>query len=41
LGRTALNVSGTMTAGTITSQMMRQTNRTILDSEEDVELAHA
>jgi L-cystine uptake protein TcyP (sodium:dicarboxylate symporter family) len=41
MGRTALNVSGTMTAGTITSQLMRQTDRTILDSEEEVELAHA
>lgn len=30
MGRTALNVSGAMTAGTITSQWLRQTNKKIL-----------
>ena len=40
MGRTALNVSGSMTAGTLTSQWLRQTDKTILDSEEDAELAH-
>ncbi|MBS0847524.1 L-cystine transporter [Citrobacter sp. JGM124] len=38
MGRTALNVSGSMTAGTITSQLMRQTDKSILNSEDDVEL---
>jgi L-cystine uptake protein TcyP (sodium:dicarboxylate symporter family) len=40
MGRTALNVSGSMTAGTLTSQWLRQTDKAILDSEEDAELAH-
>ncbi|EBP5350252.1 L-cystine transporter [Salmonella enterica] len=40
MGRTALNVSGSMTAGTLTSQWLKQTDKTILDSEEDAELAH-
>jgi hypothetical protein len=40
MGRTALNVSGSMTAGTLTSQWLRQTDKTILDSEDDAELAH-
>jgi L-cystine uptake protein TcyP (sodium:dicarboxylate symporter family) len=40
MGRTALNVNGSMTAGTLTSQWLRQTDKTILDSEEDAELAH-
>lgn len=31
MGRTALNVSGAMTAGTITSQWLRQTNKKILN----------
>lgn len=39
MGRTALNVSGSMTAGTITSQLMKQTDKSILDNEDDVELA--
>lgn len=38
MGRTALNVSGSMTAGTITSQLIRQTDKSILNSEDDVEL---
>ncbi|EEQ00611.1 Sodium/dicarboxylate symporter [Yersinia ruckeri ATCC 29473] len=40
MGRTALNVSGSMTAGTVTSQLMKQTDKDILNSEDDVELAH-
>ncbi|KAA9001743.1 L-cystine transporter [Affinibrenneria salicis] len=38
MGRTALNVSGSMTAGTVTSQLLRQTDKTIF-SRQDVELA--
>lgn len=40
MGRTALNVSGSMTAGTVTSQLLRQTNKDIMNSEEEAELAH-
>ena len=40
MGRTALNVSGSMTAGTLTSQWLRQTDKDVLNSEEDAELAH-
>ena len=40
MGRTALNVSGSMTAGTITSQILKQTDKTVMDSEETAELAH-
>lgn len=40
MGRTALNVNGAMTAGTITSQILRQTDKAILDAEDDGELAH-
>ena len=39
MGRTALNVSGSMTAGTITSQLMKQTDKSVLNGEDDVELA--
>uniref|UniRef100_UPI0013D8B251 cation:dicarboxylate symporter family transporter n=1 Tax=Klebsiella pneumoniae TaxID=573 RepID=UPI0013D8B251 len=38
MGRTALNVSGSMTAGTITSQMMRQTDKEIFNQQEEAEL---
>jgi len=38
MGRTALNVSGSMTAGTITSQLMKQTDKSVLNSEGDAEL---
>lgn len=41
MGRTALNVSGAMTAGTVTSQLMGQTDRGILQSPEDAELLTA
>jgi len=40
MGRTALNVNGSMTAGTITSQLLRQTDRRVFDAEEESELAH-
>ena len=40
MGRTALNVNGSMTAGTLTSQWLKQTDKAILDSEDDAELAH-
>ncbi|WP_287812674.1 cation:dicarboxylase symporter family transporter, partial [Pseudomonas sp.] len=40
MGRTALNVSGSMTAGTIASQVLKQTDRAVLDSDEHAELAH-
>ncbi|GKX54660.1 L-cystine transporter tcyP [Leminorella grimontii] len=40
MGRTALNVNGAMTAGTITSQILGQTDKAVLDSEDDGELAH-
>ncbi|NUU65535.1 L-cystine transporter [Enterobacteriaceae bacterium BIT-l23] len=40
MGRTALNVNGSMTAGTITSQLLRQTDKAVLNSDEEAELAH-
>ena len=40
MGRTALNVSGSMTAGTLTSQWLKQTDKAVLDSDEHAELAH-
>ncbi|MGL4486884.1 MAG: L-cystine transporter [Yersinia sp. (in: enterobacteria)] len=40
MGRTALNVNGSMTAGTITSQLMKQTDKEIMNSEDDGDLAH-
>ncbi|MCE9912079.1 cation:dicarboxylase symporter family transporter, partial [Hafnia paralvei] len=40
MGRTALNVNGSMTAGTITSQILRQTDKNVFDSEKETELAH-
>ncbi|WP_226570024.1 L-cystine transporter [Mangrovibacter yixingensis] len=39
MGRTALNVNGAMTAGTVTSQLMKQTETTRLHSDDDAELA--
>lgn len=38
MGRTALNVSGAMTAGTLTSQCLHQTDQAILNSSEHDEL---
>lgn len=40
MGRTALNVSGAMTAGTLTSQWLHQTNKKILNSTEHGKLVH-
>lgn len=40
MGRTALNVNGSMTAGTITSQLLRQTDKAALNSDDEAELAH-
>ncbi len=41
MGRTALNVSGSMAAGTITSQVMGQTDKALLAADEHRELASA
>ena len=41
MGRTALNVNGSMTAGAITSQIMGQTDKALLDADEHAELAQA
>lgn len=41
MGRTALNVSGSMTAGAVTSQILGQTDRSVLDSRDDAELQGA
>ncbi|MBD1229135.1 L-cystine transporter [Xenorhabdus griffiniae] len=38
MGRTALNVNGAMTAGTITSQLMRKTNKEVFEQDEEVVL---
>lgn len=40
MGRTALNVSGAMTAGTLTSQWLHQTDKKILNSTEHGRLVH-
>lgn len=41
MGRTALNVSGSMTAGTVTSQLLGQTDKTVFDADDDADLAEA
>lgn len=41
MGRTALNVDGSMTAGMVTSQLMGQTDQTIMQSDEHEELKHS
>jgi hypothetical protein len=38
MGRTALNVSGSITAGTVTSRLMGQTDMAIFDSKENADL---
>ena len=38
MGRTALNVSGSMTAGTITSRLLRQNDQSVLNAEDTVAL---
>lgn len=40
MGRTALNVSGAMTAGTITSQLMGETNKEIFNQDNEEQLKH-
>ena len=40
MGRTALNVDGSMTAGVVTSQLMGQTDKSILLSDENLELSN-
>lgn len=40
MGRTALNVSGSMTAGTITSQLLGLTDKQVMNEEQHAELAH-
>ncbi|MEX6210851.1 L-cystine transporter [Providencia huaxiensis] len=40
MGRTALNVSGSMTAGTVTSQLMGETDKTVFNQDDDGELKH-
>ncbi|PHM45727.1 C4-dicarboxylate transporter DctA [Xenorhabdus mauleonii] len=39
MGRTALNVNGAMAAGTITSQLMGQTNKEILEQDDEIALS--
>ncbi|WP_064602926.1 L-cystine transporter [Photobacterium sp. J15] len=41
MGRTAINVSGAMTAGTITSRLLGEADKGIFDSEKDVESKNA
>ena len=41
MGRTALNVSGSMVAGTVTSQILHQTDKAILAEDDHGDLAHA
>ncbi|KLV04785.1 L-cystine transporter tcyP [Photobacterium aquae] len=41
MGRTAINVSGSMTAGTITSRLLGQADQDIFNSEETVDTAKA
>ncbi len=41
MGRTALNVNGSMTAGMVTSQLLRQTDRRVLESTEHAGLSQS
>jgi len=41
MGRTALNVDGSMTAGVVTSQLLGQTDQSILLSDEQEDLQHS
>jgi L-cystine uptake protein TcyP (sodium:dicarboxylate symporter family) len=38
MGRTALNVSGSITAGTFASRVMRQTDMAVFNNADEVEL---
>ncbi|MDH2065702.1 L-cystine transporter [Pantoea sp. GD03673] len=40
MGRTALNVNGSMTAGTLTSRWLGLTDKRVLESDDNAELAH-
>ncbi|THB26983.1 L-cystine transporter [Providencia sp. MGF014] len=40
MSRTALNVSGSMTAGTVTSQLMGETDKAIFNQNDDADLKH-
>ncbi|CAK6493529.1 L-cystine uptake protein TcyP [Pantoea sp. Nvir] len=40
MGRTALNVNGSMTAGSLTSRWLGMTDKAVLESDEQAELAH-
>ncbi|WP_337009333.1 L-cystine transporter [Pantoea sp. AS142] len=40
MGRTALNVNGSMTAGSLTSRWLGLTDKRVLESDDNVELAH-
>ncbi|ACT06811.1 sodium:dicarboxylate symporter [Dickeya chrysanthemi Ech1591] len=40
MGRTALNVSGSMTAGTLTSQWLKQTDKDVFTRDDDTALTH-
>lgn len=40
MGRTALNVNGSMTAGSLTSRWLGTTDKAVLESDEHAELAH-
>ncbi|MEI7377567.1 L-cystine transporter [Dickeya chrysanthemi] len=40
MGRTALNVSGSMTAGTLTSQWLKQTDKDVFNRNDDTALTH-
>ena len=41
MGRTALNVNGSMTAGVVTSQALKQTDRQVLAGDEHVQLSNS
>ncbi|WP_027711958.1 L-cystine transporter [Dickeya chrysanthemi] len=40
MGRTALNVSGSMTAGTLTSQWLKQTDKDVFNRDDNTALTH-
>ncbi|MDY0994746.1 MAG: L-cystine transporter [Pantoea sp.] len=40
MGRTALNVNGSMTAGSLTSRWLGMTDKRVLESDDNAELAH-
>lgn len=41
MGRTALNVNGSMTAGVVTSQLLKETDKEVLAGDEHAELSHS